>query len=122
MGGPGRPSLSIYPAHLILASLPHPRYNGLVFERLRVGRFARIRATIQRGMAMKSAARLALILACMGIGLNFIQYLVRFLPVVGMGGSQSMMLVYNITSPLSILLHSLPIIVLSIAIMKSSED
>ena len=70
---------------------------------------------------MKSAARLALILACMGIGLSFLQYLVRFLPAMGMG-SQSIMAVYNITGPLSILLHSLPIVILSLAIMRSSED
>ena len=70
---------------------------------------------------MKSSARLALILACMGIALSFLQYLVRFLPAIGMG-SGSMMLIYNITAPLGILLHSLPIIILSLAIMRSSED
>ncbi len=70
---------------------------------------------------MKSAARLALILACMGLALSFIQYLVRFLPSIGMGG-QNLMLIYNITGPLSILLHSLPVVILCIAIMRSSED
>jgi len=70
---------------------------------------------------MKSAARLALILACMGLALSFVQYLVRFLPSIGMG-SQNLMLIYNITGPLGILLHSLPVIILAFAIMKSPED
>ncbi len=70
---------------------------------------------------MKSAARLALILACLGIGLSFVQYLVQFLPRLGMG-PQNMMLVYMIMGPLSILLHSLPVIILAFAIMRSGED
>ena len=52
---------------------------------------------------MKSAARLALILACLGIGLSFSQYFVQYLPRLGLGGQNTMMFVYLIIAPLSIL-------------------
>lgn len=119
--GPGfRPAVFPYPGPL--AHVPARRYNKIAFDKALAGVKADIRPQTQRGTTMKSAARLALILACLGIGLSFSQYFVQYLPRLGLGGQNTMMFVYLIIAPLSILLHSLPVIILAYAIMRSKED